>query len=216
MRTRAVVGRGVLPCLALLLLLVACGFQPLHGQAYRAAQSVDLSSLVIEVSGTSITPNGTGIGSSSLPRRYGEQLKADIEDQVNPSGTTAEKLFKLSIAYSELENHLFVKPDGTASRGDLVYHSTYTLTRLLDGKPIASGSIDRISSYNLSLTADYASYVSIEDARKRGMQELAQDYKLRLAALLPTLNNPTATALEKKPETPLPVLQPVPTYETIR
>lgn len=195
-----------------MLILSACGFTPLHSQAYRAQQAVDVSSLAISVAGSNITPDAT----ATIPRRYSELLKAEIESQVNPDATPTEKLFALTITFNELNTALFVNPDGTASRGDLAYNSTYSLTRLADGKPITSGVIARISSYNSSPTADYASYVSIEDARKRGMMELAQDYKLRLASLLPTLNNPTAPPAPAPQPESVPALQPVRNYETYR
>ena len=196
-----------------LIMLTACGFQPMQSRAYRESLNVDLSSLIIEASGTNATPNATSV----VPRRYGELLTAEIQDQINPSGRRGEKRFKLAIEFSETESALFVNPDGTASRGDLTYNSSYTISSLVDGKRIATGSLVRTSSYNTSPTADYASYVSIEDARKRGILELAQDYKLRLAALLPTLNDPNAVAAEPKlPDQTLPVLQPVKGYETLR
>lgn len=193
-----------------ILFLSACGFQPLHGREYRQSLTVDLTMLTVDVKGSDITPNAT----STLPRRYSELLKAEILDQVNPMGDQGEKLYRLNIVYTELEQSLFVNPDGTASRGDLMYNSSYTLTRIHDSKVVASGNIQRTSSYNTAPTADYASYVSIEDARKRGVTELAQDYKLRLASLLPTLNSPTATAVEKPKET-APELQPMRTHEDL-
>jgi hypothetical protein len=193
-----------------ILFLSACGFQPLHGQAYRQSLTVDLTMLTVNVKGSDITPNAT----STLPRRYGELLKAEIIDQVNPMGEHGEKLYRLNITFTEMEQALFVNPDGTASRGDLIYNSFYELTRIHDAKVVASGTIQRTSSYNTAPTADYASYVSIEDARKRGVTELAQDYKLRLASLLPTLNTPGGSAVEK-PKEAIPELQPLRSHEDI-
>ena len=195
-----------------MLILSACGFEPLHGQAYRETLTVDLSSVRVNVAGSSIAPTSKSV----LPRRYAELLKAQIEDKANPRNVPSEKRYMLDISFTENDLALFVNPDGTASRGDLNYASTYSLKRLSDGKIVASGSILRISSYNSSPTADFASYVSIEDARKRGINELAEDYTLRLATLLPTLNMPDGTALEPTPKAPIPELQPVRTYETIR
>lgn len=195
-----------------LLVLAGCGFTPLHGQHYRDTLSVDLSSVRVGVTGSAVTVTGSSI----IPRRYIELLKSEIEDSSNPQGLASEKLFALTITFFESDVALFVNPDGTASRGDLVYTSSYGVTRLSDGKPVASGSIRRVSSYNSSPTADFASYVSIEDARKRGIRELAEDYKLRLATLLPVLNNPKASAIEPPPSEKLPVLQPVYDYETLR
>lgn len=197
-----------------MLILSACGFEPLQGQAYRAKLSVDLSAVTVNVAGTSL--NAGNVNTVTIPRRYGELLKAEIEDNVNPKSVASSKQFALDIAFTESDISLFVNADGTASRGDLNYTSTYTIRRFADSKPVASGTIRRISSYNSSPTADFASYVSIEDARKRGMMELAQDYKLRLASLLPTLNSVDATAIEPKPEAPDLELQPVRHYETLR
>ena len=104
----------------------------------------------------------------------------------------------------------------TASRGDLLYNSTYTITRRRDGKVVATGTLQGTSSYNSSPTADYASYVSIENARKQGVTELAQAYKLRLAALLPTLNDPTASAIVAPAVGPSTELQPDHSRETFR
>ena len=199
-----------------LFLLTACGFQPVHSQSYRASQAADLSAILFEVSGVDGTPNAVG-SNAMVARRYSELLKAEITDQLNPTGTRAEKQFKVAISYTEQQVGLFVNPDGTASRGDLVLTSSYTITRLADAKTITTGSIARTSSFNTSPTADYASYVSIEDARQRGVIGLAQDYKLRLATLLPTLNNPNAAASKSAaPAEPVPALQPIRSYETFR
>jgi hypothetical protein len=195
-------------------LLCGCGFTPLHSEAYRASQAVDLSSIRVLAVG-STTENAIAVA-NNMDRRYSELLRAEIESQVNPTSLTSEKLYTLAITFNELDVASFVKPDGTASRGDLNYTSTYTIMRLSDSKPVTSGYISRVSTYNTSPSADYASYVSIEDARKRGILELAQDYKLRLAALLPTLNNPEAQAIKQPEPEATPPLQPMRSYETLR
>jgi hypothetical protein len=202
-----------------MLALAGCGFSPQQGKAYRESLAVDLSDFSVSVVGTTTTTSATTSTSStsSISRRYSELLKAQIEDAATLGRSTAiaqPKRYSLAITYTALDIALFVNPDGTASRGDLLYTSNYTLTRLSDASVVASGNLSRTSSYNTSPTADYASYVSLEDARKRGVLELAEDYRLRLATLLPTLNTPNATALEAKPSAPLPVLQPVRQYET--
>ena len=200
-------------CIVAMLMLSACGFQPLHSDTYRAQQAVDLSSIRVLAVG-SATENTTSL-SNNLDRRYSELLTAEIQDQVNPTSIAAEKLFTLAITFNETDVPSFMKPDGTASRGDLHYASNYTITRLRDNKPVANGTIQRVSTYNTSPSADYASYVSIDDARKRGILELAQDYKLRLAALLPKLNNPATAPIKAAEPEVFPVLQPMRTHETL-
>jgi hypothetical protein len=161
----------------LLLLLTACGFQPLEGRSYRESNATNISMVQIE----------------TARDHYPQLLKAEIEDQINPDYQHVEKLYRMNITFTETDIALFINPDGTSSRGDFQYSSKYTLTRIADSKVITSGTMMRVSSYNTSLNADYASYVSREDARKRGILELAQDYKLRLANLISTLNHPNAT-----------------------
>ncbi len=162
--------------LAMVLVLSACGFQPLQGKEYRQSNALNLSMVTVDTASDHIN----------------QLLKAEIEDQVNPNYQHAEKLYRLTIVVTEVDVALFINPDGTSSRGDLQYNSTYTLTRILDGKVVTKGAIQRVSSYNTSQNADYASFVSQQDARTRGILELAQDYKMRLANLISTLNNPTA------------------------
>lgn len=158
--------------LAALLALAACGFRPVHGSEYQAQQNNSLAAVQVEVDTT----------------RLGQLLKAEIENGVNPDYRRAEKLYTLAIALSETDAYLFINPDGTAGRGDVQLSSTYTLRRTLDGAVVKTGRLNRVSSYNISETADYATYVSQEDARKRGIVELAQDYKLRLSNLMAGLN----------------------------
>jgi LPS-assembly lipoprotein len=153
---------------AVMLLVSACGFEPMYGtQGGTAARSSILAAVQVE------TPKG----------RLGELLRAEIEDGINPEYRYATPLYRLNIALTEQDTALFINPDGTSSRGDLRYTSSYTLTRIDTKKIIHEGSVTRVSSYNSSETADYAAFVSREDARVRALTELAQDYKLRLANL---------------------------------
>ena len=138
--------------------------------------------------------------------RLPQLLKAEIEEQVNPTYQHAEKLFVMTISFNETEIAEFINPDGTSSRGDMHYQSTYSLTRKLDGKLIDTGTLIRISSYNVSENADYGTYVSRDDARKRAVIELAQDYKLRLANLLPKLNNPNTPAVVTPDASGIPIV----------
>lgn len=158
--------------LTALLALAACGFKPVHGQDYRTEQDSSLSSVQVVVDNT----------------RLGQLLKAEIQDGVNPSRERAEKLYTLRITLTQRDIYLFINPDGTAGRGDVRFISAYRLTRNLDSKVIKTGHLNRTASYNISETADYATYVSEEDAKKRGIVELGNDYKLRLANLMNGLN----------------------------
>lgn len=162
---------------ALCLSLTACGFQPLHSRAYRAEQAIDLSSVSVVVK----TLEGA---------RRAELLEAEIEDAMNPDYQQAEKQYLLMIQMTEADMPLFINPDGTSARGDIQMTTNYSLTRIADNSRVDTGRIKRVSSYNTSDQAaeGYASYVSVEDAKKRAILELGQDYKLRMANLLSKLS----------------------------
>lgn len=177
--------------------LASCGFTPLHGRSERAARTHQVESVDI-------------VTDSS---RLGQLLKAEIEDQVNPGVIRAEKPFVMTITSTETEISLFINPDGTSSRGDMQYNSSYTLTRKRDGKLIDRGDIRRVSSYNIADNADYATFVSREDARRRGVVELAQDYKLRLSNLVAKLNDPMAQPPAASSEIPAPIYRTQDTHE---
>lgn len=146
-----------------LLALTACGFEPVLAKR-SSTSAVALPAIQI----------------STDRSRLGQLLKAEITDLINPRHDTTPALYRLDIRIKETLVPLFIKPDGTASRGDIRYDTNYTLTRLSDKAVVNHGKITRISSFNSSETADYATFVVQEDAKKRGIIELAKDYALRL------------------------------------
>ena len=149
--------------------LSACGFEPMHGRAYQE-QTLSGELAAIEVH----TPSGI----------LGELLRAEIEDAVNPEYRNVAPRYRLDIKIVEQDIPLFIRLDGTSNRGDILYTSDYTLVRISDNTVLHKGSLKRVSSYNSSdVAANYSAYVSKEDAKKRAVLELAQDYKLRLANL---------------------------------
>lgn len=187
-----------------MLALQACGFQPVHGTRVEKSLDVNLAQVSIQTDGS----------------RLGQLLAAEIRDQANPDYASAPATYALHVSFTESDNPLFINPDGTSGRGDMQYQSHYSLVRLTDNKSISTGNINRVASYNTSQNADYASFVSREDARKRAIVELAQDYKLRLINLLPKMNDPNAEEVApSKPEentTPNPFPQDQSPYETRR
>jgi hypothetical protein len=184
--------------LPILVTLAACGFHPLHSRSYESGLSADLSSVEIDVDHS----------------RRGQLLEAEIRQGINPTYVPAEKLYRLRISLTEREIPLFINRDGTSSRGDIRYTSKYVLSRIRTGEILQHGEISRISSYNTKENAGYASYVSEEDAKTRGIIDLAESYKLRLANLVPLLNG-RAVMQEEVPDNaptppeiiPLPALQ---------
>ncbi len=156
-----------------LTVLAACGFEPVHGQrggsnrTYGGLEAIDVS-----VDGND---------------RLSQLLEAEIKDQLNPDYISVPKRYTLTIKLTEEISTAFLNPDGTSSRNNVALKSNYALTPIAGDKAPELGTVSRVSSYNVSDRADYATYVAEQDARKRSVVELARAYKLRLAGLMAEL-----------------------------
>ena len=169
-------------------LAAACGFHPLNSKEYRAQQDVSIATVDVKVDHS----------------RLGQLLEAEIRDNVNPDYQQVTKLYRLEVKLALQDVALFINPDGTSARGDINWISSYKLIKISDNTVISQGSITRTSSYNTGEDAStgYASFVSVEDAKKRGVIELAQDYKMRIANALQqykTLGAPAAPPPQQAP-----------------
>lgn len=186
-----------------LILLTGCGFKPLYGKSTNAGISKAL------LAGISVDPVTTTDG------RMGQQLKIELEDHLNPGGVVpGNPAYRLKVTLAETNSAIGVAPDGTISRYNVYLNSTYILLRNSDGRQVTTGSVSDVNSYNNVTNAYYSTYISQEDAIKRGVTELAELYRVRMAAYLsqnegnPPIQDTTAPA-----PAPVPlqnVIQPAP------
>ncbi len=160
-RTFAVVG---------VLLLVGCGFQPMYSKSGNDA-AISLAGVYVE------KVSGEG--------RMAQQFRTDLEDKLNPNGKVpANPAYSLTTSLTSTESAIGIARDGTISRYNLYLDSSYTLKERASEKVIATGSLRQVSSYNNLTNAYFSTYVSKEDAIKRGVTELSENYRQRLAPYL--------------------------------
>jgi LPS-assembly lipoprotein len=152
----------------LALLLCGCGFQPLYA---RKPASEGKSQMM---AGVKIDP---------IEGRAGQIFRSSLEDRLNPAGTS-KPAYRLNVALHTLSTPIGVARDGTVSRYNVHLTSRYVLTRIADDKVIASDDISYIDSYNNLTPAYYSTYVSEQDSIKRGLIELSELYRQRLAVYL--------------------------------
>lgn len=172
------------------LLLTACGFEPLYGKQ----QGGDAADALL--SGVKVDP---------IPDRLGQQFRINLEDQLNPKGIIPpHPRYRLQATLVHTEAGIGVARDGTVSRYNVYLDSAYTLYRTSDGKEMTSGNLRHVSSYNNIINEYFSTYISQEDALKRGIAELSQLYRQRLAAYL-TQNdgNPPVYHPPERPANPL-------------
>ncbi len=153
----------------LLVFVTACGFEPVYATREQGGTTRDVLAQIRVV-----TPFG----------RPGDQLKADIEDRLNPEAVSTGSKYELRVQLNQRAEPFIIDTDGTASRFVVTFDSPFSLVNLADGKEVANGQVQRSTSYNVSETDDYSTVIAQNDAVRRGITELAEDYKLRLGGLV--------------------------------
>lgn len=143
-----------------------CGFQPIHGER-SAASSAGLESFDIAI----------------IKDRTGQMMRNEMLKQMQPRGAGVGARFKLSVLLDESRTSLAIKKNAVATRANLTLTAQYVVVNNADGKQLLSAQAQSVNSYNI-LTSDFATLSAREDARKRGILQLARDIKERLAVWL--------------------------------
>lgn len=169
------------------LLTSGCGFQPLYGRPDPRATDVpvDLASIRI----------------APIPERVGQQFQAALEDRINPYGHPVTPQYELKVTIIPTPQPLGIAQDGTVSRYNLHLDSNFVLTRLSSGEKVLTGNVRRVSGYNNVANAYFSVFIAERDAYNRSVVELAEDYRLRLAAFF-AAPAPDAAGKKQEPEKP--------------
>ncbi|NBX03487.1 MAG: hypothetical protein EBR02_05420 [Alphaproteobacteria bacterium] len=153
--------------LALPLLLSACGFEPMHAKNKTNQQLF------------------AGVRIDPIPDREGQILRMRLEDKLNPNGVVPPNpAYRLSANLTKTTGAIGVARDGTVSRYNMYLDSKYTLYRNSDEKAVTSGNIRQVSSYNNLTNGYFSTFVSEQDALKRGVEAISEDYYQRLSLYL--------------------------------
>lgn len=180
-------------------ILSACGFHPLYGDAATEAgsQSALQGNLLI-------LPIGGGESA-----RFGQILKNALEDKFNPQGLVKEHPdYTLAIVLHRNLIPSVVRSDGTILRYDVRFETSFTLTKDAAHAPlppdpkkpptpeqaaaaarfmkenVITGTVRRISSYNVVPNANFATYQGEQNLNERMLKEIAEDYVLRISGYL--------------------------------
>ncbi|MCG8359977.1 MAG: LPS assembly lipoprotein LptE [Kiloniellales bacterium] len=150
-----------------LIALSGCGFRPLYGRRAETGQSTldALSRIYI----------------SPLEDRTGQQLQNLLSERLNPRGRRGNALYALQVRLRETTRELALRSDQTATRAELRLTAEFVLRRRADQKRLTGGTSFSANSYNI-LESQFATQVSEQDARERGLREVSDDIKIRLAA----------------------------------
>jgi LPS-assembly lipoprotein len=146
--------------------LAGCGFRPLHNVAQDSGTSPPES-----LAATRIQP---------LEGRVGQDLHNLLRDRLNPSGQPSKPAYLLEVELRKSTTELAIRKDETATRANLTMSADYKLRDFETKAVLLNSRSVSVNSYNI-LDALYATTVAEDDAVKRGLRELADEIRLRLA-----------------------------------
>lgn len=150
------------------LALAACEFRPLYGETSTGVSTFD------QLGAIQIVP---------LTDRTGQQLHNLLRDRLNPRGQPSRPSLLLEVTLLESIRELALRTDETATRADLNLQADFVLRRPGEEGAVFTGSSRSITSYNI-LQSQYATQVSEQDARERGLRELAEAIRAQVAIFL--------------------------------
>lgn len=166
---RGATRRSVLAASGLLLSAVAlsaCGLRPLYGRNFGGGSTLG------ELQTVRILPIGD---------RPGQELHNALRNEINPRGQPIDPRYTLQVVLTISKQEIGVQKDDTATRANLILSANYTLVRLGDKVQMTSGIAKSIVSYNI-VTSEFGTYAAEENARQRGIDQLAQQLRLRLSS----------------------------------
>ncbi len=164
------------PALALVfaaLVLAGCGFQPLLGR-----QSPD-NAVVDELAAIRI---------ASIPDRAGQLLRNELLDSLTPRGTAVPARYTLVVRLQEPRQTIALRRDDIISRSSYSAVASFELTDR-DGRKIAAGNSSYSTDYEITVS-EYATRMSLEDARARVLGIVAADIRNQLALSLSRVRAP--------------------------
>lgn len=144
--------------------LAGCGFEPLLGRAGDSADAIE------ELAATRIEP---------IPDRSGQVLRNALLDRLTPQGQAPGTRYVLRIRVSEPRQTILLRRDDVISRSSYSAQATFDL-RDAQGQRVFSGSSSFTTDYEIA-TSEFATRTSLENARDRVMELVANDIRNQLA-----------------------------------
>ncbi len=152
--------------------LAACGFEPLLRRTGDSADGIEqLASIRIE----------------PIPDRSGQVLRNALLDRLTPQGQTQASRYVLRIRLQEPRQTILLRRDDIISRSSYSAQASYEL-RDAQGQRVFSGTSSFSTDYEIA-TSEFATRTSLENARDRVMELVANDIRNQLALGFRQLQN---------------------------
>lgn len=149
-----------------LLLLSACGFQPLYGERAQSASAPTFFS---------------SIDIALIPNREGQQLRNALMDQFHSAGVPQEARYSLVVnEIDEQIRELDITKEADTTRSQLRLLTSYRLVDKETQESVLTRSIYAITSYN-ELASEFATRVTEQNARDNAIADLARQIERDIA-----------------------------------
>jgi LPS-assembly lipoprotein len=146
------------------LALAACGFEPIHATRQGREINRDLA----------------GIRIAPIPDRSGQLLRNYLLDRLTPQGQVAAASYTLTIQLIEPRQTLALRRDDVISRSSYTATASFTLVDA-SGKRVVSGASNFSTDYEIT-SSEYATLISLQNARDRVLEIVSDDIRSQLAA----------------------------------
>ncbi|MGY2048047.1 LPS assembly lipoprotein LptE [Methylobacterium sp. JK268] len=174
-RSMAGTARRLALAATLTLGLSAC-FRPLYGPT---ASGAPLSTVLAAIQ---VDPATTAQGQE----RLGHYLRSELVFDLDGSGQTVEKRYKLTLAVNEtVQTPIVSSVTARAESATLYGTATYKVLTLDGGRTLTEGTATGLASYDRSVQR-FASVRAAREAETRLAKLLADQIKTRVAAILAT------------------------------
>jgi len=143
----------------------ACGFTPVYKQD---------SMLATELAAIEVAPIRL---KDPKQARAGQLLRQALRETLNPSHQATIAKYLLELELETTSNPIIVVRTKEIGRYNTNLKGNYRLNQ--NNTSLSTGTSHVISSYNAAIS-DYATYASKQDSIHRGVEEMAEDVRMRL------------------------------------
>ncbi|MBL8672112.1 MAG: hypothetical protein JNK11_15740 [Alphaproteobacteria bacterium] len=167
--------------------LAACGFQPVHGRRTAGGEPTVAEAMA-------------QIRVQPIREFSGQVLRSRLQHLLSPYGPTGPARYLLTVELFEAQRAVAVRRDATATRTDLALTARFFLVDSETNQSLFRGQELIASSFNKppSTSGAYADIAAVDDARDRGLEQLAGQIVRRLQLYIrdPRTVGPAPTPIE--------------------
>ena len=155
--------------LAAMLLLQACGFQPLYADNNNLGVSSTLSTIYVE----------------PISERIGYDLRNDLLDRLDATSSPQDSRYRLRLAITELEVPVVFTPNTAITRYNYTLTAHYDLVAREGAEAVKSGDVTAFAAYNVAAAPYlYSTVAAQREAKTRAANDIAERIRIELVVYL--------------------------------